>query len=259
MIETYMSNKDVMFKYALGKSVAEGMEIHPYHEILLFVGKSATFITEHMQMVIHPNTMILIPKGQYHGFNIEDQDSYERYVLNFFDRAEIQDLTDQVLPDMGIIVHPSRQMAELFYRLKESNQLLLSDRERELMLNATVTLLLLELKLTNTKQSVQVSQLQKTLVSKAIEYIGTNYTKQIKIDDIANALQISSTKLAKQFKDEMGISIHKYIVEKRLVYAYDKIAKGESPTDVCFLCGYSDYSSFYRAYKKMFEKSPSDL
>ncbi len=259
MIENYMRSKDVMFKYALGKSVAQGVEIHPYHEILLFVGEKAEFIADNIQTQINPDTMIIIPKGQYHRFNITDQNSYERYVLNFFDSIENQEIISEVLTEISMIVEPPKQIIRLLHRLKECCDFSLCRKEQEMLLKSVLFLILLELKLIKTDRIVLLPNTQKTLVSRVLEYIGSNYTKQITIDDIAGALGVSNTNLAKHFRDEMGISVHRYIVEKRLVYAYEKISKGENPTKVCYMCGYTDYSSFYRAYRKMFKKSPSDM
>ncbi len=248
-----------MFKYALGKSVAQGVEIHPYHEILLFVGENADFIADNIQTKINPATVIIIPKGQYHRFNIVNQNSYERYVLNFFDNPESQDIINEVLSEISMIVKPPEQIIKLLHRLKECCDFSLSVREQELLLKSVLFLILLELKLIKSDRIILLPNTQKTLISRALEYIGANYTKQITIEDIASALGVSSTNLAKHFKGEMGISVHRYIVEKRLVYAYEKISNSESPTKVCYMCGYTDYSSFYRAYKKMFKKSPSDI
>ena len=35
------------------------------------------------------------------------------------------------------------------------------------------------------------------------------------------------------------------------------IASGEAATDVCYKCGFRDYSTFSRAYRKMFDESPA--
>ena len=38
----------------------------------------------------------------------------------------------------------------------------------------------------------------------------------------------------------------------------EMIRLGSSTQDACYECGFSDYSSFYRAYKKYFNESPSN-
>ena len=56
---------------------------------------------------------------------------------------------------------------------------------------------------------------------------------------------------------ELGISLYKYITEKRLIFANKLLEQGEKPTKIYVQCGYKDYPTFYKAYTKMFGKSPS--
>jgi len=67
---------------------------------------------------------------------------------------------------------------------------------------------------------------------------------------------VSTPTLFQHFKNELGVSIHKYITEKRMIYARKLIYSGENPTNIFEKCGFSDYSTFYKAYKKMFSVSP---
>ena len=41
-----------------------------------------------------------------------------------------------------------------------------------------------------------------------------------------------------------------------MIYAKRLLDEGKKPTDVYSLCGYSDYSTFFKAYTKRFGQSP---
>nr|MBQ4319131.1 AraC family transcriptional regulator [Clostridia bacterium] len=69
---------------------------------------------------------------------------------------------------------------------------------------------------------------------------------------------VSESTLFRTFRKELGITLHRYITEKRLSYARKLIMDNENPTNIFLDCGYGDYSSFYRAYSKMFGHPPSD-
>ncbi|MBQ4557590.1 MAG: AraC family transcriptional regulator [Clostridia bacterium] len=60
------------------------------------------------------------------------------------------------------------------------------------------------------------------------------------------------------FKDATGTTPQCYINAKRLIFAKEKIKAGMPAGEVASSCGFSDYSSFYRAYKKYFSYAPSD-
>ena len=56
----------------------------------------------------------------------------------------------------------------------------------------------------------------------------------------------------------MGISLMKYIRQKRLLMARHLLEKGERPLSIYSKCGFSDYTTFYKAYVKYFGKAPSE-
>ena len=63
--------------------------------------------------------------------------------------------------------------------------------------------------------------------------------------------------MMRRFRAETGYSIHSYVTEKRLLLAQQLLQSGASLTDTAERCGYQDYSTFSRAYKKRFGCTPS--
>ena len=64
--------------------------------------------------------------------------------------------------------------------------------------------------------------------------------------------------MMRKFKDETGYSMHQYVLEKRVLAARGLILAGESAATASMECGFRDYSTFSRAYKKLLGKLPSD-
>ena len=58
------------------------------------------------------------------------------------------------------------------------------------------------------------------------------------------------------FKNEMGIGIMQYVRNKKVLLANRMIREGEKPTDIYLECGFSNYTSFYRAFYAYFGASP---
>ena len=75
---------------------------------------------------------------------------------------------------------------------------------------------------------------------------------------MAHRLSVSVSTLTQTFKKDMNISIYQYILRKKLILAQQKIQDGESVTSAAIQCGFNDYSSFYKQYKKMFGVMPSE-
>ena len=59
------------------------------------------------------------------------------------------------------------------------------------------------------------------------------------------------------FKQETGYTLGQYISQKRLLLAKELLSTGAPGTQVCYDCGFKDYSTFSRAYKQLFGVTPS--
>ena len=56
----------------------------------------------------------------------------------------------------------------------------------------------------------------------------------------------------------MGISIHQYIILKRIELAKSLIQQGKPMHLVCLESGFHNYSNFFKAFKAVTGVSPSD-
>jgi AraC-like DNA-binding protein len=96
------------------------------------------------------------------------------------------------------------------------------------------------------------------IIASVIEYIDNNISRHFTIEDLCNELFVSKSYLHQLFLRHMQMSPQKYVNSKRLLMAQKEIRAFAKPTEVFAKCGFSDYSSFYRAYKKFFGYPPSE-
>jgi len=95
-------------------------------------------------------------------------------------------------------------------------------------------------------------------MSAVVTYIQENYDTPIRLKDIAGHCFWSECHLSHEFKRCFGITITEYILSLRLKLAKSLMRTGMQPTDVYLKCGFSEYSSFFRAFKKEYEISPKE-
>ncbi len=259
-MENYFEEKtsynQISFRYAKGKSLKTGNEIHPFHEILFYIDGKATFLSENFKEELTEGTLLIIPKEMYHKFLIKNEKNYTRFVINFPDFEIIKPLLPQAMSEIKIIKEININLRNILNRMCD---IISKEKSESAKVNLYGSFLSLISEICiDTKSAVTPKSREKELlISKCIGYIDNNYTLPICVDDIAQEMFVSAATLFQCFKNELGISLHKYITEKRMIYARNRILNGENPTNIYTHCGYNDYSSFYKAYVKMFSHSPS--
>ena len=95
------------------------------------------------------------------------------------------------------------------------------------------------------------------LLNACLAYIDENLTRIENVSDVAKAVFASDSYVYQIFRKKLGKSPKRYIRDGRLTLAKYYIEKGESPSSVYLKCGFKDYSSFFRAYKKLFGFAPT--
>lgn len=96
-------------------------------------------------------------------------------------------------------------------------------------------------------------------VRRAVNFIESNYIKDISVEGIAAQLSLDRSYFSTIFKKYTGKSPQKYIVDYRLTRAAELIAvKRYKPTDAARSAGYPDIFNFSRMFKKKFGVSPRE-
>lgn len=97
------------------------------------------------------------------------------------------------------------------------------------------------------------------IVNRAIKFIQRNFYNKISNEDIARVCSCSLSTVCHLFKKHKGISIHKFILDKRILYAKELLRTSNlSVSSVAAKSGFSDYNYFSSKFKRETGISPSD-
>ena len=97
-------------------------------------------------------------------------------------------------------------------------------------------------------------------VQEAIEYIEVNLLNEITIESVGKAINYAPSSFQNLFSAITGYSIGEYIRFRRLACATDDLSEGNlSITDIAFKYRYENIESFSRAFKRLYNCSPSNL
>lgn len=94
-------------------------------------------------------------------------------------------------------------------------------------------------------------------VEKALSYINAEYINDITVEQIAAKLGLNRSYFSGIFKERMGISPQKYLINLRLGRAAELLTVyGESPSTAGLSVGYPDIYHFSKIFKRHFGLSP---
>ena len=94
------------------------------------------------------------------------------------------------------------------------------------------------------------------LLDRVTAHIEKHYATHITVDDLARQFYVSNSTVSHLFKQKMGVSIYRYITQRRLIAAKTLIGQKMPMEEIARQVGFSDYSTFYRAFKQEFGISP---
>jgi AraC-like DNA-binding protein len=95
-------------------------------------------------------------------------------------------------------------------------------------------------------------------VKKAINYIAKHYSERLSVKDIADKVGLNSVYFGALFKQSMGLSINRYVIQTRIKNAENLLISGEYKVgEVASHCGFSDVAHFYKLFKELMGFPPS--
>ncbi len=244
---------------------------HDFYELYFLLSGEVDYLVEGKIYKLNPGDIVLLNTRELHQAVIrKGAEKYERIVLwvdkaylesmstehsnlaicyespekqtvistDFDMRREVQSLLNKILAiedfkGMGSDILSRAYLMELFVMI--NNILLRKDKHEN------------------------INTIRSTLIDKVIEYIEENLGGEVSIDNLSDTFFISKYHMSREFKKYTGITIHRYIILKRLIAAKELILQKEAINEVYMKCGFGDYSNFFRAFKNEYGITPKQF
>ena len=126
----------------------------------------------------------------------------------------------------------------------------------EIVLGSTIQIVVYLRRAIQDRSAAPLKAEKPELLDQVLAYIEAHLSERITLGDIAKHFWVSQSTISQTFKNKLGVSFYRCVTQRRLIAAKTLIIEGLPLENVGQKVGFSDYSSFYRAFKQEFGISP---
>jgi AraC-like DNA-binding protein len=244
-------------------------------------GGNEYYLKNRCKYAVSAEKFLVLNEGTQYASYIQSDTEVESLTIHFNARyesevAKVVLLEMEKLIDDPLYINKERVFFEeklyahnstvssLIYTVRELSKNFLENKSS---LNEVLYFLLEAMLLNNTEIIKEINKIDAAKPSTRIEiyrrlneakdYIDSCYNEDITLDDLSNISLMSPFHLLRQFKKNYGITPHQYLMNRRLEQAKMSILTTDKPlTDICFIIGFKDMSSYSKLFKRKYGLSP---
>ena len=266
----YYQDNQIIFHHSLSKNPDPDkftMHAHKMCEILYFLSGSGKYIVEGSEYTIEPGSLMLMRQSEAHKVQIRPDCTYERIALHFS-----PSIIQQIDPEGKLLAafknrplgqrnfyhrgsYRSGFVLECLNSMKSDTD---DDYSRRLSIISHLFPILSEVNAAFiTRQDETESKPYQNISRELVYYVNYNLmSPDLSLDSLCEHFLVSKCHLNRIFKNATGSTVWDYVLIKRMMAARQMLKSGKPASEVCQACGFRDYSSFYRLYKKYFNTTP---
>ena len=109
------------------------------------------------------------------------------------------------------------------------------------------------------KERPGTSLKKKNMMLKITAFVDEHLQEQLTLKRIAAHCGVSVSTVTQMFQHQSDMTFHGFVTMRRMVLAEELIRQGVPLETVGKQVGYHDHSTFYRAFRQYFRKSPREF
>lgn len=243
---------------------------HDFNKIIIFLSGNVTYLVEGKAYDLKPWDILLINNHDLHKPVIDPHVDYERIIIwlqQDFIRSQKDRSCD--LSQCFTTANEKRfNLIRLNPQLQTDIQTLLKQLEtslvsqefgHEALSQAYFLQLMVYLNrvfLPGAYQPDRSDSRYDKQISEILDYINRHLNEDLSNGTLSKQFYVSKYYLMHKFKEHTGYTLHSYVQQKRLLHAKDLMQDGVPVLKAASLCGFSDYSTFLRAFRKFYGIPP---
>ena len=247
---------------------------HEFDKLILLLGGKVSYVVEGVTYFLQPWDVLLVQHNMIHRPVIDPSEPYERVVI-WLGREWLRSRSDPG-EELDTCFETARQRGFHLLRFGAERRLqymqLIQQLEQSLhsgefgasrMADTLCQQLLIavnrDILRDRTAQEQRDSYRVDPKMDEVRHYIAEHLTEALSVDILAGKFYLSRYYLMHRFKAVTGYTVHQYISQKRLLRAGELIRSGVPVMKAAEQAGFSEYSTFLRAFQNTFHMSPREF
>lgn len=237
---------------------------HDFLELYLFLDGSVTYYIEDQVYDLCPGDLLIIPPGRMHRPVIaNERAAYERMVL----WVEL-DYIARIDSAAGELQAALRGIGANGYRvpLRGDDLIFAASLFRRIVKmerGGVFTSSAIRLYLKDAFEAYSLvgkeARGETAVIPQVIRYLTEHFREPLRLDDLAARFFISKSYLNRHFKAYTNATVYAYLMALRITHARRMLREGATAAEAGRECGFSDYSTFYKAFKAQTGITPQEF
>ena len=253
--------------YSEKNDANENIHMHECCEILFCISGGKTFFIDDRIYEVEDGDIFVLNQFEAHKITSEPAHEFKRYVMQIhpaflYEASSSEtDLSrcfsvrgDNVSHRISLLAEEAEKIENLFKKMSVDHGF----GDDILKNNAAVEILTLVNRhfIDKNRRYTYHSDYENETIVRVFKFINESFSESLSLEIVAKNCFISINELCRLFKKHTGTTVTKYILSRRITEAKKLLKSGESVSAAAEKCGFCDYASFIRAFKRAVGTSP---
>lgn len=266
-IERCQSTKTFSVAHLYKEEKAMEMHIHDCYELYYSISGGRQFLIDNRFYSIAPGDLFIINQYESHKLTQIDNQLHERIVLSVYPDYIKKLSTPETDLDRcfssrtenfqhKLSLNREQQKRFLYYVNKITSA---KGYAHDIIEQAAFLELLVMINALSNANAAETAEnvfRYSRQVDDILSYINRNISQSVTVGQLANHFFLSESYICRIFKQATGTTIGKYIAARRISIAKAALNEGFSVNEAFEKSGFSDYSSFFKAFTRAVGVSP---
>lgn len=259
-----ISHRQDEYLYSYSKSAPPEhlqMHLHRYYEFLYFQSGDASYIVEDNLYHIEEGDILITRPDEMHTIVFHSDKTYERCFIqiaheflsefNLFDKLD----SNPFGSFNRILAAEAGRLGLYDYFKKVEHYVVNRVPESDAMIKSYFIQFLVAINSIDNGRDASEDK-RRSRIDDIMDFLTDNISSDITLDFLSDKFYINKYYMCHSFKEKTGLTIKEFMNTRKITKAKNMLLSGADIMNLCYECGFNDYSTFYKTFKKLTGKSP---